>query len=135
MRLVFDTNVLIAAFISHGQCSDILEHCARRHVLVSSEFVLMEFEAKLLEKFHIEPTDVHAARVLLASRMEIVQPAALAEPVCRDPDDDWILATALEGRCDCIITGDKDLLTLNAYGRVRILGPGEFWQYELTNDS
>jgi len=46
-----NTNVLIAAFITRGVCSDVLEHCVRRHVLVTSEFILNEFCEKLIHKF------------------------------------------------------------------------------------
>ena len=44
--------------------------------------------------------------------MEIVIPSPLEQQVCRDIDDDWILATALAGKAQCIITGDKDLLAI-----------------------
>lgn len=95
----------------------------------------MEFEDKLLRKLKFASTDAHAARTLLESRMEIVTPTALAEGVCRDSDDDWILATAIEGNCECIVTGDQDLLILNAHAGMRIMRPAAFWQYELTRDS
>jgi predicted nucleic acid-binding protein len=46
--------------------------------------------------------------------------------VCRDPDDDVVLGTAVAGRCDAIVTGDKDLLDLTGYwrGQVRRGLPG-----------
>jgi len=40
MRVVLDTNVLIAAFIARGICSAVLEHCVRQHTLVTSDFIL-----------------------------------------------------------------------------------------------
>ena len=48
MRIVLDTNVLIAAFVSRGVCHELLEHCERQHQLISSGFILREFEDKLL---------------------------------------------------------------------------------------
>ena len=53
MRVLLDTNVLIAAFIAHGFCHELLEHCARQHTLVTSDFVLGEFRDKLTDKFKV----------------------------------------------------------------------------------
>jgi len=62
--------------------------------------------------------------------MEIVIPAALSEPVCRDPDDDVILATAVAGRAQSIVTGDKDLLVLVRFGEIVIVAPAAFSDIE-----
>jgi predicted nucleic acid-binding protein len=43
------------------------------------------------------------------------------EPVCRDPDDDHVLAAALAARAEAIVTGDADLLALDTYEGIRIL--------------
>ena len=51
MKIVLDTNVLIAALISRGVCHEVLEHCVMRHVLFTSEFILEETQEKLIEKF------------------------------------------------------------------------------------
>ena len=130
MRVVLDTNVLLAAFISRGLCHDLLEHCVREHEIVLSEFLLGEFRRKLKAKFRVPDERVGRAETLLRSETEIVEPAPLPAPVCRDPDDDWVLATAVTGACRCIVTGDKDLLTVGGYDGVRILGPRAFWTSE-----
>ncbi len=39
MKIVLDTNVLIAAFISHGTCNELLEHCALNHEVILSPFI------------------------------------------------------------------------------------------------
>ncbi len=130
MRVVLDTNVLLAAFISRGLCHDLLEHCVREHELVLSEFLLGEFRRKLTGKFRVPDERVGRAETLLRSEAEIVEPVPLPGPVCRDPDDDWVLATAVTGACRCIVTGDKDLLTVGGYEGIRILGPRAFWALE-----
>lgn len=57
--------------------------------------------------------------------------------MCRDVDDDMVLATAFADDAVCIITGDKDLLTLKKFGAIDILSPSEFEAYEeqFTTDS
>jgi len=63
--------------------------------------------------------------------VEIVVPKELEAPACRDPDDDWILATAIAGDAECIVTGDKDFLTLGHHRGVEIIGPSAFSAFEL----
>lgn len=53
-------------------------------------------------------------------------PPALDEPVCRDPDDDVALATALAGGADAIVTGDGDLPSLKESRGIEILSPRQF---------
>jgi predicted nucleic acid-binding protein len=65
VRLVLDTNVLIAAFVSRGMCHDLLEHCQREHELITSEVLLREFEGNLLNKFKVPPAAAREATALL----------------------------------------------------------------------
>jgi uncharacterized protein len=130
VRLVLDTNVLIAAVIARGHCHELLEHVAFAHDLFTSEFILDEFQTKLAGKFRMPQSLVVAAVDLQRSRMRIVEPAALPEPASRDSDDDQVLATALGAKADLLITGDSDLLELNAYAGIPIVAPAGFWAFE-----
>lgn len=130
MRIVLDTNVLLAAFIAHGACSDLLEHCALKHTVVLSPFILNEMTAKLTGRFGFTATEAEEVVRLLKSKAELVTPAPLPRRVCRDRDDDAIIATAITGGCDCIVTGDKDLLVLKHVKDVLIIPPGHFWKFE-----
>jgi uncharacterized protein len=130
VRLVLDTNVLIAAFVARGLCHELLEYCVREHQCVTSSILLDEFTEKLARKFKAPLSKVEQAKRLLEEQMEIVASVPLANTVCRDPDDDWVLATALTGRCELIITGDDDLLILKTHATTRILSPAEFWRKE-----
>ena len=94
MKLLLDTDVLIAALVAHGACSDLLEHCVRRHVVISSRPLLDELEDVLTRKFHQRPGDVRAAVRLFEETFTLVVPKALGPPICRDADDDMVLATA-----------------------------------------
>ena len=130
MRIVLDTNVLIAAFITRGVCADVFEHCARKHTLITSRFILREFREHLAGKFGFGAQDVKEAVELLRSTMEVVTPARLSAPVCHDRDDDKVLGTAVAARADCILTGDKDMLVIKRFRSVDILRPAEFAGYE-----
>ena len=132
MKIVLDTNVLIAAFITRGMCSDVFKHCVRRHTLVTSEFILNEFRGKLVRKFKYSVEEAGEAVELLRSRMEVVMPANLEAAVCRDPDDDAILETAIAGDAVCIVTGDTDLLVIKQFRNIDILRPSKFAEYEAT---
>lgn len=48
------------------------------------------------------------------------------EKICRDPKDDFLLALAKQSKANYLVTGDKDLLTLNMYGKTSIVSPKEF---------
>jgi putative PIN family toxin of toxin-antitoxin system len=130
VRIVLETNVLIAAFIARGVCHQLLEHCISHHDLVISEFILDELREKLIVKFKYTAEVTDETMNLLRSQMEVVSPSPLDKSVCRDADDDNILAAAVAGKCECIITGDKDLLVLNQFQGIDILSPSDFQEYE-----
>ena len=130
MKVIFDTNVLIASLIAHGACSDLLEYCARFHDLVTSEYILQELKKHLLKKFHQTSHDELLAVALMRSQMTVVEPASVEESACRDPKDLAILGTAVAGSGDALVTGDKDLLVLKKLEGVRIVSPQEFWRLE-----
>jgi uncharacterized protein len=130
MRLVIDTNVVIAAFISHGACNELLEHCVIHHEVVFSEFIFNELKSKLIGKFKFTGREADAVVRLLRSRCSVVDIQALFYPISKDPDDDNIIATAISGACECIITGDSDLLDLKQAGDIVIISPNKFWQIE-----
>ncbi|MGH8547073.1 MAG: putative toxin-antitoxin system toxin component, PIN family [Methylococcales bacterium] len=130
MRIVLDTNVLIAAFIARGGCNELLEHCSRTHELITSQFILDEFTENLTGKFKFTIEESNAAINLLRTKMLVVEPVKLNSRVSRDKDDDNIIATAVAGNCDCIITGDNDLLVLRNFSAITIIKPADFPKFE-----
>lgn len=130
MKVVLDTNVLIAAFIARGTCHELLEYCVHEHELVTSAFILDEVREALVKKFNFSRQDAAEAVALLHTRITLVTPEPLPVPVCRDQDDDNIIGTAIAGACKCIVTGDKDLLVLKCYRGIDIIPPDRFWRHE-----
>ena len=56
---------------------------------------------------------------------EFLDPPPLPQPICRDPDDDHVLAVAIAAQADFIVTGDQDLLVLKAVQGIPILTPAQ----------
>ena len=131
MKIVFDTNVLIAALIApEGVCAQLVKHCVQVHDISTSEFILDELREKLIVKFKRNRWDVEEVVALLRTQFALVEPVPLDLPVCRDLDDDIVLGTALASNAACLVTGDKDLLDLSSYQGVAIVKPSAFADYE-----
>ena len=132
MRVVVDTNVLISAQIStQGASRRLLNRLIADHDVILSDVILGEVAETLLTKFSYESALVSNVIVELVKVVEIVEPVTFEEQVCRDPDDDAILGTAVAGNADCIVTGDSDLLVLERFRDVDIISPSEFAGYEV----
>ena len=125
MIVVFDTNVLVAALIAKGLCQEAVETALVSHTLASSELLLEELAEALRRKFDAGPaTEAFLAR--LRQHVRLVVPARLPKKVSRDPDDDMVLGTALAANASLIVTGDQDLLVLQAYRQIPIVTPRAF---------
>jgi len=129
VNVVLDTNVLIAAVLSNGKCADVVRHCMAKNILTTSLPLMDELREKLEKKFKLPGVAERTVNALQRD-CRVVEPAPLPIPVCRDPDDDVVLATAVAGSCDLIVTGDRDLLVLKSYQGIEIVTPGEFWARE-----
>ncbi len=122
MRLVFDTNVIVAGLVAHGLCHELVETHLPEHVAILSTPLWDELLEKLQDKFGLAPADLPLLE-LYRRHATWVEPAPPSKPACRDADDDWVLATAVTGQAEAIVTGDADLLELRNYEGVAILTP------------
>ncbi|KAF0216671.1 MAG: PilT protein domain-containing [Geobacteraceae bacterium] len=128
MNVVFDTNVLIAAFLSEGVCAKLLLRARKKQFqLVVCPFVLQEFERVLSKKFAAAHSEVREALELVDEAAALkVQPVKEVAGVCRDEDDDNVLACAQAAKADYLVTGDADLLVLESFEKTRIITPRVF---------
>jgi uncharacterized protein len=128
VKVILDTNVLVAAFLTEGVCHKLLFRARKREYdLVLSTDIIAEFEGVLLRKFSLSQSELSDVRSLLAeAAKEVRQGVDAIKPVSRDPDDDKILACASASGADYLVTGDEDLLMVKQYGGARILTPRDF---------
>lgn len=130
MRAVLDTNVVMSAFFFGGTPPKIVRSAFSRKIeLVASKAVLSEYR-EVAERLHEQFPSVNYRRPLsiLESKLTMVRPAARGEAVCRDPDDDDIIACALGGKAKVICSGDGDLLALNGFRGLEVMKPSVFCQ-------
>jgi uncharacterized protein len=128
MRAVFDTNILVAAFLTEGVCSKLLTRARKGECdLVLSRDILEELQSILSGTFSLSQREFREVRILVTeAATEIVDQVTQIKSARRDPDDDTILACAQSVEADYIVTGDKDLLVLERHGETIIVTPREF---------
>ena len=128
MKAVFDTNVLLAAYLTEGLCARLLLRARRRQFeLITCPQILTECRDNL-QKLTSPSADALDATIhhLLAITTVIAPSRALIPRVCRDRDDNGILGCAITAHVDYLVTGDKDLLALHAFEGIPIITPRDF---------
>lgn len=132
MRVVADTNVLISGLLWRGAPRDLLLAAeAGRLDLITSTDLRREVagvlrRTKFRTRIHSQSVNIGRLLANLDTRLTIIECPPLSKPVIvNDPDDDAVLACALTARADAIVSGDSDLLTLQTYKGIPILGVGE----------
>jgi putative PIN family toxin of toxin-antitoxin system len=128
VKVVLDTNVIVAGFGTRGLCADVLNVCLDRHSIVLSEQILAEVSKNLLGKFKLPPAQVKEISRFLRQRATLVVPAEVPPDACRDATDLAILGTAVAAGAECLVTGDGDLLTIQRYEKTAILSPRAFYE-------
>jgi putative PIN family toxin of toxin-antitoxin system len=122
-----DTNVLVSAFATRGLCADVMRVVLAEHQLITVEVVLSELRKALSRRIKLPAATIEDILVLLREQEVVPKPRKPSELPIRDPDDRWILASAMAGRADVLVTGDRDLLDIAAKAPLPVLAPRAFW--------
>lgn len=128
MIAVFDTNVLIAAIITEGICSKLLHRArAGEFSLISCPFIMKELRRILSKKFRLSQEELALAMEPISEAVsQVIEHNLKITDICRDSDDDDIIACAMAAKADYLVTGDFDLLEIKSYKEVKIITPRDF---------
>jgi len=134
MRVVFDTNVLVSYLLTHRPpiATLIDVHVAREDIVpVTAAELLAELDRVLryprLQRYISEEERTRFVALLMALS-ELVELPETIPQICRDPEDDRVIACAVVGDADVIVSGDDDLLVLDRVGEVAVLSPAELFK-------
>jgi putative PIN family toxin of toxin-antitoxin system len=126
VTLIFDSGVWVSAIRFGG----VPRQAIVKALLQDEINICAEIENEIVRimrrKFAVMENEVRARMEIFLQKSKRVPVAGKLFGVCRDPKDDFILECAVTGRADRIVTGDKDLLSLDPYGAIRILTPRQY---------
>jgi putative PIN family toxin of toxin-antitoxin system len=123
VTVVFDSNVWISALNYGGAPRLALESATATDQIAISDFIIAEIVRILVEKMNWEPHRVPESLSIYLRDAERIVVKGTLHGVCRDPKDDMVLECAVTAGAKAIISGDKDLLSLESYEGIRILSP------------
>ncbi len=129
MRVTIDTNVLISAIFWPGKPKQLLNQVRRRQVtFVTSDVLLTELKEVLTRRdkpFKLSEQESQRILAMVRELAEIVQFHS-SVAICRDEPDNRVLECAIDGRAECLITGDKHLLDLQSFQGIKIATVADF---------
>ena len=128
MKVFLDTNVLVSAYTARGICADLYRFLLSRHEVMTGEVNIVELRRVLKDRFNASDRQVAAVASELGDEIVVPKPAAPSPIQIRDPDDRWVLASALEGDADMLVTGDRDLLSIADQVQLPIVDPRQCWE-------
>jgi len=128
MRAVLDTDVLISAYVFPGSKPEAVYRLAieGRLEIGTSRTLLAEFGRLLDQKVGWNADRVEGAVAQVTRIATVVEPSEAVQVVTADPADDLVLEAGRAFEADVIVSGDRHLLDLGAWGEIEILSPAEF---------
>ena len=128
MRIVIDSNVIIAAFATRGLCNETFELCLAEHSIFICDEITAEVTKALIKKIKVPETIVKETILFLNTHIQKAEPLKPDKKLCRDERDLMVLGLAEKVKAEVIITGDEDLLILKEYKKIKIVNPAAFWK-------
>lgn len=127
-KVVLDANILISAILFGGPPRKCLELAIEGKIeLFTSKEIIAELTGVLKrEKFGIQEENLHYIVTALESITNLVTPKQRFNIVEKDPEDNKFIECAIEADADFIVSGDKHLLEISEFQKIKILKPTNF---------
>ncbi len=138
VRVVLDTNVLVSALLFTGISSQLVPLWQKGSitVLISREILEEYLRVLAYPKFELSEGEIKGLiEEELLPFVQVIKPGTRVHVVKRDPADNKFLECAVAGKADVVISGDKELLAIRHYRRVRIQNPSRFLEAFLRQQS
>ena len=126
MIVVLDSNVWVSALEFGGTPGLALTQALTIDQLAIADFIEQEVVRVLTRKFHREPAALQAVLEDLLCWAYRVEIQNTLSGVCRDPNDDPILETAVAAKAHLLVAGDRDLLSLKSFQGIGIVTPVDY---------
>ena len=127
MRVVIDTNVVASAIFFGGKPKEVIDKLMINNIdAYASSEILEEYTDTveyLKEKFPSKNPKVPLIEI--EAKCNVIEVRSKVN-VCRDPDDNKFIECALDSKCYYIVSGDKDLLTVEKYDDIEIVTVADF---------
>lgn len=124
LRVVIDPNLLVSLLIGKRVAKIFVIFSDSRFCVIADDLLLREFkETATRSKFRKYFPEEAVTGILdhIATYGEIIPSPGTIVALCRDPDDDYLLAVSKAAKAHVLLSGDGDLLVLKKYGSTRIL--------------
>src|SRR3989344_522575 len=131
LKLVLDTNILVSALIYGGKPEQVYNLILEKQITaITSTILFSELFEVLIKKFNFDPRRVKQLERIIKKHFKVVYPNETINAV-KDDDDNRVLEAAKEGKCEYIITGDKELLKVKKYKQIKIVTAEEFLRLDI----
>jgi putative PIN family toxin of toxin-antitoxin system len=128
VKVYFDTNVMLAAFATRGLCADLFAHVLLEHELLAGETVIRELRSSLRTKLKLSKNAIDEIEALLRDQTVVKTPTEDLTLGISDPADEWIVAEAMAGEADALVTGDAALRKLGKRAPLPMVSPRGLWE-------
>ena len=127
LKVTLDTNIIISGLGFGGKPRQALQLILDNKIQgFTSPILLAELEDVIIKKFPKLEGHFELISKKIKKKLKIVRPKNTINILRKDQDDNRVLEAAVEGKCNYIITGDKELLDLKTFKGIKILTAAQF---------